>query len=237
MYTIADFYRKNSKKALISITYLRCFCNSLKNNDIYLCSLCELLGFTLDFIAFRLVFYRCNNRVIHRFCGNFICRYQQPKRLPLADNFLLNKVDILSTNLLLARSGDGNFATGSVVSGSIRVASLRVSARLWIPAVAVTLVFLTFCKHLNLLFLLICWLMFLAAALFVCLKKARLQYFTQPLIQQVRKQIPKISDTEREAIEAGHVWWEKRLIFAAVLIGRNCSRLLFPSSTMKSSSF
>src|SRR5690554_5877958 len=35
--------------------------------------------------------------------------------------------------------------------------------------------------------------------------------FTQPIFKTFRRVIPAMSDTERDALEAGTVWWEGRL--------------------------
>ncbi|OAI48876.1 acyl-CoA dehydrogenase [Gammaproteobacteria bacterium SCGC AG-212-F23] len=55
------------------------------------------------------------------------------------------------------------------------------------------------------------WLVFIAAAVFVYKKDLRQQYFLKPLLNKLGNALPTISDTEREAIEAGDVWWERDL--------------------------
>ena len=39
----------------------------------------------------------------------------------------------------------------------------------------------------------------------------RRKFLTRPLLAWYRKRIPPMSDTEREAIEAGTVWWDAAL--------------------------
>lgn len=43
------------------------------------------------------------------------------------------------------------------------------------------------------------------------LRSFRKKYFTIPVINKLKKRMPAISRTEREALEAGNVWWEKDL--------------------------
>lgn len=42
-------------------------------------------------------------------------------------------------------------------------------------------------------------------------KSLRMQFITQPVFQFFKKVLPPLSDTEREAMEAGDVWWEGEL--------------------------
>src|SRR3990167_3137309 len=55
------------------------------------------------------------------------------------------------------------------------------------------------------------WVCYLAAAGFANLTGLRRRYFTTPLIKRIKNQLPAISETEREAIDAGNTWWEKEL--------------------------
>lgn len=91
------------------------------------------------------------------------------------------------------------------------LASMRANQVIWIAVMGVVLLFLSLFGHLSFLILFPCWLVFIAAALFVQMKNYRLRYFTKPLMQKLQKRMPAISRTEREAIEAGDVWWEKDL--------------------------
>lgn len=60
------------------------------------------------------------------------------------------------------------------------------------------------------LWLLLLWLIFGAVAA-LNLRDLRIERITQPLMQFARKVVPSMSDTEREALEAGTVWWEGEL--------------------------
>lgn len=88
---------------------------------------------------------------------------------------------------------------------------VRAPIILWTITVGVVLFFLTIFGKLNFIFLGICWLFYLAAALFANLTETRQRYFTKPLITTMQQRMPAISKTEREAIKAGDVWWEKDL--------------------------
>ncbi len=91
------------------------------------------------------------------------------------------------------------------------LAYIQVPIVLWTLVIGLVLFLLTIFGTLGYIFLGICWLLFIAAALFANLKKTRLRYFTKPVVKKMHRRMPAISDTEREAIEAGDVWWEKDL--------------------------
>lgn len=81
----------------------------------------------------------------------------------------------------------------------------------WTVVIGITLILVTILGHLNLFFLLLCWALFLFATAFANLRGLREKYFTTPIVRMMQKQMPPISETEREALEAGNVWWEKDL--------------------------
>lgn len=87
----------------------------------------------------------------------------------------------------------------------------RLPKWIWIPLVAVVFIGLSLYSRLPIVLLIICWLLYILAALFVLLTSYRIQYFTKPFVQILQKKMPPISVTEREAIESGDVWWEKEL--------------------------
>jgi acyl-CoA dehydrogenase len=94
---------------------------------------------------------------------------------------------------------------------AIGLAYFCVEVLVWTLTFAVVLVLVTIFSHLPVVALVFCWLFFLVIAGFATLKKQRIRYFTTPLVTKLSKRMPAISDTEREAIEAGDVWWEKDL--------------------------
>jgi len=59
------------------------------------------------------------------------------------------------------------------------------------------------------------WTIFLLPSLLLGLPQLRLQFLTRPLLKRIRAVLPPMSDTERDAIEAGSVWWEAELFRGA----------------------
>lgn len=55
------------------------------------------------------------------------------------------------------------------------------------------------------------WLVFIAAALLLGVTAIRRRIISGPLLEQFRRMMPAMSDTEREALEAGSTWWEAEL--------------------------
>ena len=61
-------------------------------------------------------------------------------------------------------------------------------------------------------FLLFLLVLLLAAAAFVLANRdLRTRHLSRPLYRTFRRILPRMSDTEREALEAGTVWWEGEL--------------------------
>ena len=52
------------------------------------------------------------------------------------------------------------------------------------------------------------WLLFLAIALPLNIESIRIKYLTQPFLQLYKKIMPEMSSTEKDAIDAGTVWWD-----------------------------
>lgn len=90
-------------------------------------------------------------------------------------------------------------------------AYFRVSIIAWTIAIGVVLFFESIWGSVHFIFLVPFWLIYLAAACFANLKNLRQHNFTKPLVAVLQKKMPAISETEREAIKAGNVWWEKDL--------------------------
>src|SRR6185437_6595291 len=88
---------------------------------------------------------------------------------------------------------------------------VRVPVLIWTVVVGVVLVGLSITGYLNVGFLIICWILYIAVVLFTNLNQYRQRYFSKPLIEFLQKRMPSISESERDAIEAGNVWWEKEL--------------------------
>lgn len=90
-------------------------------------------------------------------------------------------------------------------------AFFQLSAIIWTALIGVGLVAMTALGYLSGFTAFICWLLYLAPALFVNLSGLRRQKVIAPMLSFLRSQMPTISRTEREALEAGNTWWEKEL--------------------------
>ena len=62
---------------------------------------------------------------------------------------------------------------------------------------------------------LIVWVLFLVPTIFLGLPEIRLQFLSRPLLKRIKAVLPPMSDTERDAIQAGSVWWEAELFRGA----------------------
>ena len=59
------------------------------------------------------------------------------------------------------------------------------------------------------------WGVFLLPTIFFGMPELRRSYLSRPLLQRIRQVLPPMSETERDAIEAGSVWWEAELFRGA----------------------
>jgi len=95
--------------------------------------------------------------------------------------------------------------------GLLMLAHLRTPA---VPALALLALYLTamgLSDDAPLWLLALLWLPWLAVALPLALPRLRRRYLVAPLLHWLRQRLPPLSDTEREAIEAGSVWWDGEL--------------------------
>ena len=61
----------------------------------------------------------------------------------------------------------------------------------------------------------IVWLLFLLPTIFLGVSDIRQKSLSNPLLKRIKTVLPPMSDTERDAIEAGSVWWESELFRGA----------------------
>ncbi len=85
----------------------------------------------------------------------------------------------------------------SLLSGSLLLAALLIAWGLWGGAGAGIQA--------------LAWLVFLAISVPLNVPSLRRAWLTDPLFGRFRKIMPAMSDTEREALEAGSVWWDGEL--------------------------
>ena len=94
-------------------------------------------------------------------------------------------------------------------------AFFQFSILVWTLLIGITLLIFTFILPTFPILLFAYWLFFLPIALFANLHQFRQRYIVLPALKHLRKQMPAISQTEREALNAGNVWWEKELFSGA----------------------
>jgi len=96
------------------------------------------------------------------------------------------------------------------VGGGIFLAYRRVDLRMSTVATGLALLAYTVFGNGGWILLPILWLLF-AAMLIPNFIELRREKITKPLLAVYRKMLPSMSDTEREALEAGNVWWDGEL--------------------------
>ncbi|MBA3660547.1 MAG: acyl-CoA dehydrogenase [Gammaproteobacteria bacterium] len=99
-----------------------------------------------------------------------------------------------------------------VMLGLVCIAAFyKLSVIRWTTLIGISLLLVTIFLTPAWPLLIIYWLLFLVAALFANLHELRQRHIVTPALKHLKAQMPAISDTEREAIEAGNTWWEKEL--------------------------
>jgi acyl-CoA dehydrogenase len=97
-----------------------------------------------------------------------------------------------------------------LAGGVLGLAYQRVSLRTATLAAAVALVAYTVFRQPTTPWLAALWLAFGVLAL-LNVDAFRLRFVTRPFLRTYRRLLPSMSDTEREALEAGTVWWDGEL--------------------------
>ncbi|HEY0338478.1 MAG TPA: acyl-CoA dehydrogenase family protein, partial [Burkholderiales bacterium] len=87
----------------------------------------------------------------------------------------------------------------------------RASAPLWTLAAAVGLALLTYYVALPRWLVVTLWAVLIITAVLFNPTAIRRQVVSRPLLQLFRRILPAVSQTEREALEAGTVWWDGEL--------------------------
>jgi len=96
------------------------------------------------------------------------------------------------------------------VGGALYLAYQRVSLRVATAAAGITLLAYSLLREPPTPWLVALWLAFGVMAL-LNLDAFRLRFITRPFLKTYRRMLPSMSDTEREALEAGTVWWDGEL--------------------------
>jgi acyl-CoA dehydrogenase len=97
-----------------------------------------------------------------------------------------------------------------IAGGALFLAYRAVSLRAATLAAGAALVAYTFIGTHPVWWLALLWLGLAALAL-LNLDAVRMRYLTKPFLMVYRRMLPTMSDTEREALEAGTVWWDGEL--------------------------
>jgi acyl-CoA dehydrogenase len=98
-----------------------------------------------------------------------------------------------------------------LVVGVAYLAHRRIAPLPALGVVAVYLLAMGFVGHAPGWLMIILWVLWLAVVLPLALPDLRRRYFTAPMFSWFRKVLPPMSDTERDAIDAGTVWWDGEL--------------------------
>lgn len=104
----------------------------------------------------------------------------------------------------------GTFISLLLIAGIWSLAYVGASLTVWTLALAAALLILQFTGAIVWSGLIL-WPIFLAVFVPLNLTQIRKTYITQKAFSLVRQVLPPMSDTEKEAIEAGDVWWEAKL--------------------------
>ncbi len=87
----------------------------------------------------------------------------------------------------------------------------RTSRYVWTPVMAVVLIIFTTYGHVSWYALTLFWILYILPAILFNIPLIRHEMLAHPLLRYFQKTLPQMSDTEREALEAGDVWWEGEL--------------------------
>ncbi|MHC6224691.1 acyl-CoA dehydrogenase [Pseudomonas sp. X10] len=98
-----------------------------------------------------------------------------------------------------------------LVIGAAYLAHRRIAPLPALGILAAYLVLMGIFSHTPGWLLTIFWLLLAASAAFVLLPDLRIKLFTSPLFSWFKRTLPPMSQTEREAIDAGTVWWDGEL--------------------------
>jgi acyl-CoA dehydrogenase len=102
------------------------------------------------------------------------------------------------------------FWTALFCAGALMLAYQRASLRTATLAAGVMLVAYSLWGQGSLPWQILLWVAFAVLAL-LNIDAVRMQYVTRPFLRVYRRLLPAMSDTEREALEAGTVWWDGEL--------------------------
>jgi len=95
------------------------------------------------------------------------------------------------------------------------IARQLLPLRLLLGLAGIFLAIFTLAGGFSLFWGLLVWSVLLLPSLLIGVPGIRLAWLSKPLLRRIRKVLPPMSETERDAIEAGSVWWEAELFRGA----------------------
>ncbi len=107
------------------------------------------------------------------------------------------------------------FLLGALFALFYAIARLQIPFRNLALITGLFLLAFTLLGGFNLFWALLFWSAFLLPAVLLGIPQIRQQFLARPLLRRIRKILPPMSETERDAIEAGTVWWEAELFRGA----------------------
>jgi acyl-CoA dehydrogenase len=98
-----------------------------------------------------------------------------------------------------------------LIASALALMMMRASAWIWLVAEAVLILLGARLAQIELPVLVLLAILFFTPTLLVAIKSVRQSLMTRPALDLFRKIAPRMSATERDAIEAGTVWWDAEL--------------------------
>jgi acyl-CoA dehydrogenase len=96
------------------------------------------------------------------------------------------------------------------LGGALVLAYQRVSLKTATVAYGAALLLYTWFGSAGLAWLIVLWLA-LAGLVFLNIDALRIRFITRPFLRTYRRMLPSMSQTEKDALEAGTVWWDGEL--------------------------
>lgn len=100
---------------------------------------------------------------------------------------------------------------GGILALLYAIAFVSMPFRHWAIISAAALAIFTLMGGFSPVWGILVWFLFLVPVIFLGSGKLRSQFLSNPLLNRIRKVLPPMSQTERDAIESGTVWWESEL--------------------------
>lgn len=100
---------------------------------------------------------------------------------------------------------------GGILALIYAVVRVSLPYRHWAIITGIALLLYTFSGGFNVIWGSLIWALFLLPVVFLGVQEIRMKLLSVPLLNRIRKVLPPMSQTERDAIESGTVWWEAEL--------------------------